>query len=343
MARADKLHLTTFLIVTPVQHLLFTHTGTNVEFLLALPAIQAARRHFDGTQIWLAAPDRACELARLADCADTTLALGPALSTVTQPSVFKSMRALSVLRKQTFDAIVSLTGAFLENASAMLLRARRRLVLHTGSARPRQHLTDAAAALVARLGVPKTAAAPHLRLPPAMRAAEQQKLARLGWRDDRLTIALHPTVGFAPQVWPSEQFLPLAVRLAAEYDAQLLVIETEEETGLTERQRAAWKQYRFKPLFLRRPDAALLAVALAQASVIVGSNRLPVHLAAAVQTPGVVIMDGTSDSGWLAPRHPHSRLLYAQPSRPVTVDDVFGLVCQVMAASRTAALLASDD
>ncbi len=326
-----------------MQHLLFTHTGTNVEFLLALPAIQAARRHFDGTQIWLAAPDRACELAHLADCADTTLALGPALSTVTQPSVFKGLRAIAALREQTFDAVVSLTGAFLENASTMLLRARRRLVLHTGNARPRQHLTDAAAALVARLGVPKTAAAPHLRLPPAMRAAEQQKLARLGWRDDRLTIAMHPTVGFAPQVWPGEQFLPLAARLAAEYDAQLLVIETEEETGLTERQRAAWKQHRFKPLFLRRPDMARLAVALAQASVIVGSNRLPIHLAAAVQTPGVVIMDGTSDSGWLAPRHPHNRLLYAQPSRPVTVDDVFGLVCQVMAASRTAALLASDD
>jgi ADP-heptose:LPS heptosyltransferase len=326
-----------------VQHLLFTHTGTNVEFLLALPAMQAARRHFDGTQIWLAAPDRACELAHLADCADTTLALGPALSTIAQPSVFKGLRAIAALREQTFDAVVSLTGTFLENASAMLLRARRRLVLQTGNARPRRHLTDLAAELVARLGVPKTAPVPHLRLPPAVRATEQQKLARLGWRDDRLTIALHPTVGFAPQVWPSEQFLPLAVRLAAEYDAQLLVIETEEETGLTERQRAAWKQHRLPPLFLRRPSLALLAVALAQASVIVGSNRLPVHLAAAVQTPGVVIMDGTSDSGWLAPRHRHSRLLYAQPSRPATVDDVFGLVCQVMAASRTAALFTSDD
>ncbi len=330
-----------------MQQLLFTHTGTNVEFLLTLPAMQAARRHLDGTRIWLAAPDRACELAHLADCADTTLALGPALSTISQPSVFKSLRAIAALREQTFDAVVSLTGAFLETASTMLLRARRRLVLQTGSAHPRQHLTDAAAALVAQLGVPKTAAAPHLRLPPAVRAAEQQKLTKLGWRDDRLTIALHPTVGFAPQVWPSEQFILLAVRLAAEYDAQLLVIETEEEAGLTERQRAAWnaagKQHRFKPLFLRRPSMALLAVALAQASVIVGSNRLPVHLAAAVQTPGVVIMDGTSDSGWLAPRQPHNRLLYAQPSRPATVDDVFGLVCQVMAASRTAALFTSDD
>ncbi len=330
-----------------MQHLLFTHTGTHVEFLLALPAIQAARRHLDGTRIWLAAPDRACELAHLADCADTTLALGPALSTVTQPSVFKGLRAIAALREQTFDAVVSLTGAFLENASTMLLRARRRLVLQTGSARPRRHLTDLAAELVARLGVPKTAAAPHLPLPPVLRAAEQSHLAKLGWRDDRLTIALHPTVGFAPQVWPSGQFIPLAARLAAEYDAQLLVIETEEETGLTERQRAAWnaawKQHRFKPLFLRRPGMARLAVALAQASVIVGSNRLPVHLAAAVQTPGVVIMDGTSDSGWLAPRHRHSRLLYAQPSRPATVDDVFGLVCQVMAASRTAALFTSDD
>ncbi len=305
--------------------------------------MQAARQHLDGTQIWLAAPDRACELAHLADCADTTLALGPALSTVTQPSVFKGLRAIAALREQTFDAVVSLSGAFLENASAMLLRARRRLVLQTGSTRPRRHLTDLAAELVARLGVPKTAAAPHLRLPPAMRAAEQQNLVRLGWRDDRLTIALHPTVGFAPQVWPSEQFLPLAARLAAEYDAQLLVIETEEETGLTERQRAAWKQHRFKPLFLRRPSMARLAVALAQASVLVGSNRLPAHLAAAVQTPGVVIMDGTSDSGWLAPRHRHGRLLYTQPSRPATVDDVFGLVCQVMAASRTAALFTSDD
>ncbi len=308
-----------------------------------LPALQTARQHLDGTQIWLAAPDRACELARLADCADMTLALGPALSTVTQPSVFKGLRAVAALREQTFDAVVSLTGTFLENASARLLRARRRLVLQTGNARPRRHLTDLAAELVARLGVPKTAPVPHLRLPPALRATEQQKLVRLGWRDDRLTIALHPTVGFAPQVWPNEQFIALAARLAAEYDAQLLVIETEEETGLTERQRAAWKQHRLTPLFLRRPSMALLAVALAQASVLVGSNRLPAHLAAAVQTPGVVIMDGTSDSGWLAPRQPHNRLLYAQPSRPATVDDVFGLVCQVMAASRTAALFTSDD
>jgi ADP-heptose:LPS heptosyltransferase len=325
-----------------MQHLLFTHTGTNVEFMLVLPAMQAVRQHFDGAQIWLAAPDRACEVAHLANCADITLPLGPAFSAVTHPSVFKSLRAFTVLRKQTFDAVVSLTGAFLEHAGAMLLRARRRLVLQTSSARHRHHLTDAATTLVAQLGVLKTAAAPHLWLPPAVRTAEQQKLAKIGWRDNRLTIALHPTIGFASQVWLSEQFIPLAARLATEYDAQLLVIETEEEAGLTERQRAAWKQHRLKPLFLRRPSVALLAVALAQASVVVGGNRLPVHLAAAVQTPSVVLMDSTSDAGWLAPRHPHSRLLYAQPSHPTTVDDVFGLVCQVMAASRTEALFATD-
>ncbi|MGQ9897988.1 MAG: glycosyltransferase family 9 protein [Acidobacteriota bacterium] len=322
-----------------MQHILFTHTGTNVEFFLALPALQAVRRHFDRAQIWLAASDRACELAQLADCANTTLALGPALSTITRPSIFRAWRAFATLQEQSFDAVVSLTGAFLEKATTTLLRTRRRLVFQTGCTQP--HLTEAVAALLARLGVPKTAPVPRLTLPPALLATEQQRLAKLGWRADRLTFALHPTVGFPPDVWPSEQFIPLAARLAAEYDAQLLVIETEEESGLTERQRAAWKQYRLKPLFLHRPSLGLLAVALAQASVVVGSNRLPVHLASAVQTPSVVILDG--NSSWLAPRHRCSHLLYVQPTRPATVDDVFGLVCQAMAASRTAGLFTSDD
>ncbi|MFQ3639787.1 MAG: hypothetical protein SNJ62_07235 [Chloracidobacterium sp.] len=59
-----------------MQQLLFTHSGSRVEFLLSLPALQAARKHLGQTRIWLAAPDFACQVARLAGCVDTTLALG---------------------------------------------------------------------------------------------------------------------------------------------------------------------------------------------------------------------------------------------------------------------------
>ncbi|MFQ3581957.1 hypothetical protein J8C06_11230 [Chloracidobacterium validum] len=326
-----------------MQQLLFTHSGSRVEFLLSLPALQAARKHLGQTRIWLAAPDFACQVARLAGCVDTTLALGAHRSTVSHPSLVKALRALTALRQTSFDAVVTLTEDAVEQAGTFLIRARKRLVRRPAAGRTRPHLTDAVAMLIAELGVPPPLPTPQLTLPPDARLAETQKLAKLGWRDDRLTIALHPTVGFAPQVWPSEYFAELGTRLVMEYGVQLLVIETEEEPGLTERLRPEWKRHNLKPVVLRRPGVATLAAALAQASVVVGSNCAPVHLAVAVRTPSVVVMNGDFDSSYLAPRGRRDRLLYALPSRPVTVDEVFGAVCQVMAASRTGALLASDD
>ncbi|MCS7079439.1 MAG: hypothetical protein NZ585_05215 [Chloracidobacterium sp.] len=325
-----------------MESLLFVHSGTAVEFLLCLPAIQATRWRFPEARLWLAAPNFACDLAQLADCVDAVHPLGAHRSMLAGPSLFRALHALTVLRQQTFDAVIGLTDAIPEQIGMLLIQARRRLTLRMRSGRDNQHLTDAAAALVAELGVTPTPPMPRLVLPPAVQQAERQKLVKLGWRETGLTFVLHPTVGFAPQVWPAEQFAPLAARLVAEYDAQVLVVETEEEPGLTDRLRGEWKRYKLKPVVLRRPRAALLAVALAQASVVVGSNRAPVHVAVAVQTPAVVALEGPQEASRLAPRGPRNRLLYAQPGRPVSLDDVFDAVCQVITASRTGALFGSD-
>ncbi|OYT69953.1 MAG: hypothetical protein CFK52_12555 [Chloracidobacterium sp. CP2_5A] len=327
-----------------VEHILFTHSGAAVDFMLCLPAIQATRRRFPQARIQLVAPDFACDIARLADSADVTRPLGAHRSEISGPSAFKALHALNGLRRQVFDAAVSLTESALEQAALALIRTRRRLMLRPVAAgTAKRHLTDAAAALVADLGVTSARPTPRLALSPATRAGELQKLAKLGWRDDRLTIALHPTAGCAPQVWPAERFAPLAAQLAAEYGAQLLAIETEEEAGLTERLRPEWKRYGLKPIVLRRPGAALLAAALSQASVVIGSNRAPIHVAGAVQAPSVVVMDGSRDSSWRAPRGARDRLLYALPARPVAPDDVFEAACQAMAASRAGALFVADD
>ncbi len=320
-----------------MERLLFVHRGTAVEFLLCLPALQATRRRFPQAQVWLAAPDFACDLARLADCVDVVHPLGAHRSLVSGPSLFQSLRALVVLRRHVFDAVIGLTDAIPEQVGRLWLRAHRQLTLQTDVGRRVQHVTDAAAALVAALGVPNVPPTPQLLLPPPVLQAEQNRLAKLGWRDNGLTFVLHPTVGFAPQVWPAEHIVPLAARLTAEYGAQLLIVETEEEPGLTDRFQSEWKRYNLKPVVLRRPHAALLAVALAQASVVVGSNCAPVHVAVALRTPVVVVIEATA-AARLAPRGSLSRLLYALPARPVGVDDVFDVVCQVMAASRTGML-----
>ncbi len=356
MAGAEKLLLTVSASVSArlaaksahrfhaVERILFIHSGAAVEFLLCLPAIQATRRRFPQARIALAAPSFACEIARLADCADVTNALGAHRSVTSSPSAFKALQAFSALRRQAFDAAVSLTGSVAEQAAMALLQARRRLALRPSRAgATRRHLTDAVAALVADLGVTATGTAPRLALSAAARAAEATSLAKLGWRDNGLTIALHPTVGFAPRVWPAEQFAPLAAQLADEYGAQLLVIETEEEAGLMERLRPEWKRRQLKPVALRRPSALRLAVALSQASVIIGSNRAPVHVAAAVQTPAVTVLDGDEDSSWLAPRGPRHHLLYARSARLVAAEDVLEATRQAMTASRAESLFAADD
>lgn len=349
MARANKLHLNrrgggATRYSQPfhdVENLLFIHGGTAVEFLLCLPAIQATRRRFPEARLWLAAPNFACDVARLAACVDAAQPLGAHRSLSSRPSLLKSLRALAVLRRQTFDAALVLSDAAPEQIGTYLLRARRRLTLRRTRGPGDRHLTDAAAALAAELGAPTTPPTPQLTLPPTTYRVEREKLAKLGLRDGGLTFVLHPTVGFPPQVWPADRFAPLAARLVAEYDAQVIVVETEEEPGLTDRLRYEWKRYKLKPVVLRRPHAALLAVALAQASAVVGGNRAPVHLAVAVQTPAVVVMDEAT-AGRLAPRGSRHRVLHARPERPVGVEDVFDAVRQIMTANRTAALFRAE-
>jgi ADP-heptose:LPS heptosyltransferase len=335
-----------------MRSILFIHTGGNVEFLLSLPALVAARDHFPRAEITLVASDFGCDVAQIAGCVDKTVSLGQRQPSPGRPNlpVFKLLGAFARLRIAKFDVAVNLHTSNIEGILTFLAGARERVGVRTGGLlssaltqhapepRPGCHLTDQYNDLIEIIGVRELRDRVRLPVPtPALRAMDA-RLEKAGWRGG-LLIAFHPTVGFPPQVWPAEEFVELGLVLMAEFGTQIVLLETPDEPGLNTRLMAEFRRKtKHLPIPLKRltvPDTLAL---LARCTAIVGNNGAPVHLASMVGTPAAVVMDGSWDSSITAVRGARHRLVYGSTVKPVAFDDVFGITSEVLQSSRTASL-----
>lgn len=233
-------------------------------------------------------------------------------------------RALAALRRRRYDVVVlchplvTWRGA-LKHAAVVLavgapVRAglaapgrRRAWFLNRRAPDPGYdgaHVVEAMAGIGRALGVdvgpPRLAFAPG---PAAERAAEALLAGAAGGAAGRgaagrlagRRIALHPGAGpYSPaRRWPAASFAALAVRLATE-GAALVLVGTAADDGAAVRAAGA-------PIALDltgATDVATLAAVLARCDAVVANDGGVMHLAAAVGTPVTAVFGPSNDRAW---------------------------------------------
>jgi lipopolysaccharide heptosyltransferase II len=221
-------------------------------------------------------------------------------------------RTVAHLRAQRFRACFNLHGSTLSALLTLASGAPHRLGLarhrlgfaytdrapdpRTFLGRQRLHTVEVQFSLFQWAGLPTNEIPPLRVFPqPAMREAVARRLEGLGVARGRRFAVLHPVANFFTKEWPFERYAALAEWLEEELGlVPVFVAGPGERAKLDAVERAGRRG-------LRRLESLPLPelVALIElASLYVGNDSGPAHIAAALDRPAVVLFGSSDSAAW---------------------------------------------
>ena len=276
--------------------------------VLMTPALAALRAGLPDSEICLVLSEELVELFEDHPLVDRVFPLGGG-------AIDKMARARS-LRRERFDAVINFhggpTSAWLTAASGAPVRVGRDIYrfrfLYTVTAPPPQevfsdpsavHTVHAQASLVASLGLPVRDLSLQLRVPKGARERLTKRLEGIGASTDNYAV-LQPTASFATKQWSEHRFVDLGRRLSKETGLSFVV-------SLPASSRLSDSFSGEFPVLSGLTSSELVAL-MDGARLYVGNDSGPMHVAAAVGTPIVVIFGSSDPKRWHPWRVPHRTL-----------------------------------
>lgn len=335
------------------QNILVIDFGQLGDVVLSLPALSAIRERFPAARITVAVGLPAASIIELTDSADATLPVdrvllrdGPKLR-----SIWKIMRLVKKVRRARFDFVIDLHSlhetnllGFLSGAPTRLFSRRPgRSLDRLSNFRPRppledpnQHAVDRYLSSLSPLGIEDAPRLPSLQKRAADDAAVEQMLSEGKADLNAPLVGLFPGAGHPGRRWPLAQFVEVARRLVREDGAQVVLFAGPEEGELVQEMRAAFPR---STVILDRLTIPQLAAALSRLSVFVSSSTGPMHLAAAMRTPLVLLFHRLTPDSFIPVGGPH-RTIFAPALDQITVDEVYEAARSLIATERPAAAVA---
>ena len=165
---------------------------------------------------------------------------------------------------------------------------------------------------------------------PAVKSAVEQMLRSINLRGIGTgrshdgDVIVHPGSGSREKCWPTERFVKVIEKLKRKKkDVRVLIGEVEHER-FTEAQIAALEKAAGAPV--RRPATYVeLFNELRTASVFIGNDSGPSHLAGVMGLPTVALFGPTDPAVW-KPMGPRVRVLHRPALETISLDDVMGEV-----------------
>lgn len=263
--------------------------------VLATPSLFTLRRFLPNAQIDILLEDWVAPVLEGSDLVDEVIKVDPSrLSTVSQ------------LRRRNYDIAFNLhggtTATFLVRASGASHRVGYShyqysfLYNHLLSSakdfwkREAVHSAEQQLALLGFLGVPV-----EDRPKSSLVVTDKGRTARVSeWRDRGDYVLLHPGTAFFTKRWAPENFAKIADRLA-ERGLSAVAVGSKDESGVLEQLRNTANMPVTTLHDLSLPEVTALA---SKASIFVGNDSGIAHIAAAVDTPSVVIFGSSNRDHW---------------------------------------------
>jgi ADP-heptose:LPS heptosyltransferase len=338
------------------RNILVIDFGQLGDVVLSLPALGAIRRRFPLARVTVAVGKPGAEVVGLSGFADETLVVDRvALRDGFKPlSVFRVFKIVKDVRQRKFDFVIDLHSLSETNLLGFLSGAPKRLYsrrpgrsldyLANFHPRPpvetdhrKRHLIDRYLDVLLPLEIAKADRLPTLKTRPSDAASLERILIKARADAGAPLVGLFPGAGHPSRRWPLEQFASLADFLIRNDQVKILVFLGPEERAI-----AGDIRRQFPPtiIILDHLTIPQLAAAQARLAAFVSNDTGPMHIAAAVGTPVVLLLDKRAPVSYL-PQGDRHRVIYNNVIGDITVDEVYVATRSILASGRTAALFVS--
>ena len=346
------------------RNILVIDFGQLGDVILSLPALGAIRRRFPRARVTVAVGGAAAAVVEMAGVADEALAVdrvalrdGPK-----HLSVWQIGKLVLDVRRRKFDFIIDLHSLSETNLLGFLSGAARRLYArrpgrsldYLANFQPAppvedrsKHAIDRYLDVVSPLGVGEVARVPRLPVREEDGRAVDEMLrkalagvktrgrhATAGGGDGPL-VGIFPGAGHPSRRWPIERFAELAWMLERNDSVRSVLFAGPEERKLV---REALPKFPPSTVVLDRLTVPQLAAAAARVSVFVSNDTGPMHVAAAVGTPVVILMQHHPMFNCYIPPGERHRVVAARTIEQITSDLAYTAARAAFTTERTSSL-----
>ncbi len=338
------------------RNILVIDFGQLGDVVMSLPALRAIRERFPNARVTVAVGKPGAEIIKMSRCADATIEVDRVgLRDGFKPlSVIRLFQVVKGVRRRQFDFVIDLHSFSETNLLGFFSGAEKRLFARRPGRSldflanfnprppidrndPKQHLVDRYLDVLAPLGIKDPPRVPKLVTSPEDDRAVDSMLRKAKADTGAPLVGLFPGAGHPGRCWPVDRFAQLADFLIRNDKITPVVFVGPEERHLIHQMRSL-----FPPpcVILDRLSIPQLAAAQARLAVFVSNDTGPVHIAAAVGTPLVVLIDLPTPHAYI-PLGTSQRLLFSERVTAIEVDDVYTSTRELLSAGRTATLFAS--
>jgi ADP-heptose:LPS heptosyltransferase len=336
------------------RNILIIDFGQLGDVVMSLPALRAIRARFPNAKLTVAVGKPGGELIRMSGYSDETLEVdrvglrdGPKLI-----SIGKIVKFVVQVRKEKFDFVIDLHSYYETNLLGLLSGARRRLY----SRRPNRsldflanfdpqpakeikstHLVDRYLDLLKPLGVQNASRIPTLKTSAVADHAVEALLKKEKAQSGELLVGLFPGAGHECRLWPLEHFAQLADHLVRNDRVRIIVFAGPEERGMVPQMRPVFPA---RTIFFDRLTIPQLASAQARLTLFASNDTGPAHIAAAVGTPVIVVLD-RPDPHSFTPVGEQNRVICGPLITEIPVTEVYRAAHELLSTSRTDQLFSS--
>jgi ADP-heptose:LPS heptosyltransferase len=257
------------------------------------------------------------------------------------------------VRRRKFDFVIDLHSLSETNLLGFLSGAPKRLYArrhgrsleYLANFHPRppaeaesseRHSIDRYLDVLIPLGVKSAERVPQLKTRKADDLVVDQILSKAKVPLGTPLVGLFPGAGHPGRRWPLEKFAELADYLMRNDDVRILVFAGPEEQALVSEIRTIFPPH---TLLLDNLTITELAAALARLAVFVSNDTGPMHIAVAVGTSVVALLDRPTPNSFV-PIESHHRVMYGERISDITTDEVYAVARELLVGNRMSNIFA---
>lgn len=330
------------------RNILVIDFGQLGDVVLSLPALRAIRERFSRARITVAVGKPGGEIVKLSGYANEVLEIDRVAlrDGVKLVSIGRIIKFVGQVRKAKYDFVIDLHSLSETNLLGFLSGAPKRLYArrpgrsldYLANFKPRPpregknaHAVDRYLDVIKPLGIENPPRMPVLKTAAAADVSIETILKKEKANSGTLLAGIFPGAGNASRLWPLEHFAEVADHLIRNERVRVIVFAGPEERALLPRMRPLFPQ---GTIFLDRLTIPQLISAQARLTVFISNDTGPVHIAAAVGTPVVVVMDCPKPHSFTPVGDQH-RLIMGNQISQIPVQKVYQAAREVLAQSRT--------
>ena len=331
------------------RNILVIDFGQLGDVVLSLPALRAIREKFPAAQITVAVGKPGAPVVDLSGYADATIvvdrvALRDGWKAL---ALFRIGRIVRDVRRAGFDFVIDLHSLSETNLLGFLSGAPKRLYARRPGRSldflanfhpkppiednsPTKHAIDRYLDVLIPLGITGAPRVPRLQTRSEDDASVEQMLKKEKANSHSPLVGLFPGAGHPDRRWPLVRFAELAERLVRNDGTRIILFAGPEEREMVKEMKAIFPR---QTIIFDRLTLPQLASALARLSVFVSNDTGPMHIATAVGTPIVALLDRPTPNSFIPIEERH-RVIYSRRIFEMTTDEVYETTREVLTSVR---------